>query len=143
MYLDHKNLELDTTAYHFYIACEYDKDGYRMFGYFSKEKSFSVTWDNEVDMEKRNVRNLSCIFVLPFYQRKGYGKFLISFSNSLGKLEGRTGGPETPLSDLGNVAFKSLWTWKILNFLKTHKGNYDEVTIRQIGLGTGILEEKV
>ena len=67
LFLDHKNLELDTTAYHFYVSCEYEPDGYRMFGYFSKEKSFSVKWDNEADLQKRNVRNLSCIFVLPFY----------------------------------------------------------------------------
>ena len=33
--------------------------------------------------------NLACILTLPAYQRKGYGKALISFSYELSKLEGK------------------------------------------------------
>lgn len=33
--------------------------------------------------------NLACILMLPSYQRKGYGKFLISFSYELSKIEGK------------------------------------------------------
>lgn len=33
--------------------------------------------------------NLACILMLPCYQRKGYGKFLISFSYELSKIEGK------------------------------------------------------
>ena len=33
--------------------------------------------------------NLACILTLPSYQRKGYGKFLISFSYELSKIEGK------------------------------------------------------
>jgi len=33
--------------------------------------------------------NLACILTLPCYQRKGYGKFLISMSYELSKIEGK------------------------------------------------------
>jgi hypothetical protein len=46
-------------------------------GYFSKEKASEEGY------------NLACILALPAYQRKGYGKFLISFSYELSKLEGK------------------------------------------------------
>lgn len=36
--------------------------------------------------------NLACILMLPSYQRKGYGKFLISFSYELSKIEGKVRG---------------------------------------------------
>jgi hypothetical protein len=42
---------------------------------------------------------------LPCHQRKGYGRFLIALSYELAKRESRTGTPERPLSDLGQVCF--------------------------------------
>jgi hypothetical protein len=36
--------------------------------------------------------NLACILTLPAYQRKGYGKFLISMSYELSKIEGKVRG---------------------------------------------------
>jgi GNAT superfamily N-acetyltransferase len=41
--------------------------------------------------------NLACILMLPCYQRKGYGKFLISFSYELSKIEGKVRSAQLPM----------------------------------------------
>ena len=78
-----------------------------MVGYFSKEKE-SVEF------------NLSCIMVLPAWQAKGYGKFLIDFSYQLSLIENKVGSPEKPLSFFGHRAYVSYWTNKILGLLLTN-----------------------
>ncbi len=75
LFLDHKTLEYDTTCFLFYIVCEVDTAGAHIVGYFSKEK---------LSQEKYN---LACILTLPAHQRKGYGKFIISLSYELSKIE--------------------------------------------------------
>lgn len=110
LFLDHKNLAVEIDAFYFYILCERKEDGYYIVGYFSKEKDSSEN-------------NLSCIMVLPNVQRAGYGKFLIDFSYQLSILEGKTGSPEKPLSDLGHKTYVSYWTHKVLNLLLQNKNN--------------------
>ena len=105
LFLDHKNIWYEIDAFYFYVLCERKNDGYHMVGYFSKEKQAEM--DN----------NLSCIMILPAWQRYGYGKFLIDFSYQLSLKEGKQGSPEKPLSYFGHRAYVSYWTNRVLNLL--------------------------
>jgi histone acetyltransferase HTATIP len=62
--------------------------------------------------------NVACILALPPYQKHGYGRLMIEFSYGLSKIEGRTGSPEKPLSDLGRVRFIYLWIYMTVYFDK-------------------------
>jgi histone acetyltransferase MYST1 len=106
-----------------------DERGCHLVGYFSKEKHSPEEY------------NLACILTLPPFQRKGYGKFLISLSYELSKLEGKVGSPEKPLSDLGKLSYRSYWTYVILITLRDHKG--EPLSIRQISALTSIKVEDI
>lgn len=128
-FLDHKTLHYDTDVFLFYVLCELDAYGYHIVGYFSKEKY----------SEQGN--NLACILTLPPYQKKGYGGFIISFSYELSKKEGRVGSPEKPLSDLGQISYRSYWCKVILDLLKNYKKK--EISIIDITKITSITTEDV
>mmetsp|Transcript_14290 Transcript_14290/g.25602 ORF Transcript_14290/g.25602 Transcript_14290/m.25602 type:complete len:457 (-) Transcript_14290:123-1493(-) len=129
MFLDHKTLHYDVDPFLFYILCEFDEKGYHIVGYFSKEKY----------SEQGN--NLACILTLPPYQRKGYGRFLMSFSYELSKKEGKVGSPEKPLSDLGQIGYRSYWSRAILEVLAKLKG--ESVSIMELTRVTSIKTEDV
>lgn len=67
-------------------------------GFFSKEK---MSWDNN---------NLACILVFPPWQKQGLGQILMGASYEMSRREGRLGGPEKPLSDLGRIAYMHYWS---------------------------------
>jgi histone acetyltransferase MYST1 len=127
LFLDHKTLYYDVEPFLFYILTETDERGAHIVGYFSKEKSSPEDY------------NLACILTLPPHQRKGYGKFLISFSYELSKLESKVGSPEKPLSDLGKLSYRSYWTHIILTLLREHKD--EPLSIKKISSITAIKVE--
>ena len=117
LFLDHKTLMADVDPFLFYVMCEYDDRGAHIVGYFSKEK------DSDAGC------NLACILTFPSYQKRGYGKFLISFSYELSKLEQKVGTPERPLSDLGLRSYRSFWGRVLLNILKDQQ---DPISVREL-----------
>ena len=128
LFLDHKTLYYDVDLFLFYVMCETDERGCHIVGYFSKEKQSEEGY------------NLACILTLPPYQRKGYGKFLISFSYELSKKERKVGTPERPLSDLGAVSYRGYWTRVLLSLLREHRGT---ISIKELSESTGIKTDDI
>ena len=128
LFLDHKTLYYDVDPFLFYILCEVDSAGCHIVGYFSKEK------------QSQDNYNLACILTFPPYQRKGYGKFLISISYELTKRQNTTGSPEKPLSDLGKISYRSYWAYVILQVLEK---NFESITVNDIARMTGIKTEDI
>ncbi|CAF0946939.1 unnamed protein product [Adineta ricciae] len=136
LFLDHKTLYYDTDPFMFYILTEFDAQGFHIVGYFSKDKESSEDY------------NLSCILTLPPYQKKGYGHFMIEFSYTLSKLEGKIGTPEKPLSDLGLLSYRRYWSEAILQTLLKHKPkdnetDYPSLSINDLSEMTAIKKEDV
>jgi len=129
LFLDHKTLYYDVDLFLFYVLMECDERGYHIVGYFSKEKCSEEGY------------NLACILTLPPYQRKGYGKLLISFSYELSKIEGKVGTPERPLSDLGLVSYRGYWTRELLKIIKDESKQF--VSIKDLSEMTMIKTEDI
>ena len=132
MFLDHKNIYNSIEAFFFYCLCEVKEDGFHFVGYFSKDKIRVI-----------NSNNLSCILVMPFGQRTGYGKILIEMSYALSMIEDKPGGPERPLSDLGHRTYVSFWTRRVVNVLLALDKNQEEISIAVIRDRTGMTENDI
>nr|XP_039253674.1 histone acetyltransferase KAT8-like [Styela clava]XP_039253675.1 histone acetyltransferase KAT8-like [Styela clava]XP_039253676.1 histone acetyltransferase KAT8-like [Styela clava] len=128
LFLDHKTLYFDVEPFLFYILTEVDQYGAHVVGYFSKEK------------ESPDGNNLACILILPPFQRKGYGKFLIAFSYELSKAEHLIGSPEKPLSDLGKLSYRSYWSWVLLEILRDFRGT---LSIKDLSEMTSITQADI
>lgn len=125
LFLDHKFVGEDCSIFLYYVVCEVDQMGCHIVGYFSKVKSLTCK------------NNLACILTLPCHQRKGYGKFIISLSYELSKIEERVGSPEEPISDLGKVSYMSYWTTTLVRLLDGLPVN-TELSIDEISKATSI-----
>nr|XP_057917472.1 histone acetyltransferase KAT6B isoform X1 [Doryrhamphus excisus]XP_057917473.1 histone acetyltransferase KAT6B isoform X1 [Doryrhamphus excisus]XP_057917474.1 histone acetyltransferase KAT6B isoform X1 [Doryrhamphus excisus] len=124
LFLDHKTLYYDVEPFLFYILTKNDKKGCHLVGYFSKEKLCQQKY------------NVSCIMILPQYQRQGFGRFLIDFSYLLTRQEGQAGSPEKPLSDLGRLSYLAYWKSVILEYLYKHPDKH--VSVKGISRATGM-----
>lgn len=166
LFLGSKTLYYDVEPFLFYVMTENDEFGCHFVGYFSKEKrdwtppldsraSIEIGADpmingaqakagaNAIDAPGNNV---SCILVFPVHQRHGFGRTLIEFSYLLTRVEGRTGSPEKPLSDLGLVSYRSYWRGVmcrlLLGYKEAPRGSYD-ISFVSIARATGMTIDDV
>ena len=68
------------------------------------------------------------------------GKLLIDTAYQITMREGKVGSPEKPLSDLGQLSFRSYWTQILLQALSAHRGN---LSIGDISSMTAIKTEDI
>lgn len=160
LFVDHKSVFFDVASFLFYILTftdPNDPDNYHILGYFSKEK---LSWD---------ANNLACILIFPPYQHKQLGKLLMGVSYKLSGWErdtGLIGGPEKPLSEMGQKSYIRFWEERLARYLLTHSLEEDDsndsqpqksrpskasrkhfpreqMSVHNIGLATGMLTEDV
>ncbi|KEY81203.1 histone acetyltransferase Esa1 [Aspergillus fumigatus] len=129
LFLDHKTLYYDVDPFLFYCMCTRDETGCHLVGYFSKEKDSAEGY------------NLACILTLPQYQRRGFGRLLISFSYELSKREGKLGSPEKPLSDLGLLGYRQYWRETLVEILM--EPGRETVSENELALLTSMTEKDV
>jgi histone acetyltransferase SAS3 len=128
LFLGSKTLYYDVEPFLFYIMTENDEFGCHFVGYFSKEK------------RSTSQNNVSCILVMPIYQRRGFGHMLIEFSYLLTKAEQKTGSPEKPLSDMGLVSYRGYWRLMMCYQLVNEKGS---LSINELSKRTGMTPDDV
>ncbi|KAF7160412.1 hypothetical protein CNMCM5623_005967 [Aspergillus felis] len=128
LFLGSKTLYYDVEPFLFYVMTEFDDLGCHFVGYFSKEKRPS------------SANNVSCILTLPIHQRKGYGNLLIDFSYLLTRIEGKTGSPEKPLSDMGLVSYRNYWRLILSYQLRNQKA---PISIAELSERTGMTADDV
>ncbi|KAJ5661327.1 uncharacterized protein N7484_000699 [Penicillium longicatenatum] len=158
LFLDHKTVFFDVATFLYYILTFTDPvnaENYHVLGFYSQEK---LSWD---------ANNLACICVFPPYQHRQLGKLLMGVSYKLSGWDspgGYIGGPEKPLSDLGQKSYNRFWAERIARYLLRGKHGEDAsqitpnksnspskrkklqreiMTVEEIGLATGMLTEDV
>ncbi|KAL9011882.1 MAG: hypothetical protein Q9180_009143 [Flavoplaca navasiana] len=92
-----------------------------------------MSWDNN---------NLACILVFPPWQRKGLGKILMGISYELSRFEGRIGGPEKPLSELGRIGYLKFWQARVATALLDLR-NKGTLSVEEIADACWMLPEDV
>ena len=90
-----------------------------------------MSWDNN---------NLACILIFPPWQRQGLGKILMGASYELSKWEGRIGGPEKPLSELGRKGYIKFWEARVANTILGIKLK-TTMTVEEIATSCWLLPE--
>lgn len=92
-----------------------------------------MSWDNN---------NVACILIFPPWQKRGLGQILMAVSYELGKREGRFGGPERPLSALGQKGYIAFWCGEVYRHLLSCPAK-KITTVKSISEETYILPDDV
>ncbi|KAB2569684.1 Males-absent on the first protein [Lasiodiplodia theobromae] len=132
LFLDTKSVFYDVTTFLYYLLVNTNPmtGSRQVIGFFSKEK---MSWDNN---------NLACILVFPPWQRQGLGQMLMGVSYELSRREGRIGGPEKPLSELGRRGYTAYWSATIARYILSVPMKRN-VTLRDVSAATYILLEDI
>lgn len=128
LFIEHKAAFYDVDQFNYYVLCECDDYGAHIAAFYSVEITMS-----------ENI--LSCIVVLPPYQKKGYGRLLISLSYEIARRSGICSGPERPLSDMGHAAYLSYWKDTIMEVILNYRENSGDVSV--LSARTNIEEKDV
>jgi hypothetical protein len=124
----------DVTTFLYYLLVHTDRAAHpprsQVVGFFSKEK---LSWDNN---------NLACIIVFPPWQKRGLGQILMAVSYELSKREGRLGGPEKPLSELGRRAYIHFWASTIVRYIIAAPAK-KTITVKEISEDTYIIPDDI
>ncbi|KAI9658718.1 MAG: hypothetical protein M1821_002278 [Bathelium mastoideum] len=132
LFLETKSVFYDVTTFLYYLLIHTDPDTreQQVVGFFSKEK---LSWDNN---------NLACIIVFPPWQRRGLGQLLMGASYELSRREGRLGGPEKPLSEMGLKGYILYWSGAISRYLLTVSSK-KSMTVRAVSEETYVQPEDI
>ncbi|GMM45272.1 histone acetyltransferase [Pichia kluyveri] len=125
-FLDNKSIFYHLEYFDFYVIYQHlDRHEVPM-GFYSREL---LSWDSN---------NLSCICVMPCYQKRRLGTKLIDFSYNLTKYEQQISGPEHPLSELGKITYLNYWCRTIaILFVYGELSAKKYVTLQMISEATG------
>lgn len=131
-FLDNKSIFYDLDYFDFYVAYQIlDRIEVPM-GFYSREL---LSWESN---------NLSCICVLPCYQKRGLGTKLIDFSYNLSKYEQQISGPERPFSPLGKLTYLRYWCRCLsLSFVYGSLSTKKYVTLQSISETIGFRIEDI
>ncbi|KAI6196548.1 Histone acetyltransferase [Aphelenchoides besseyi] len=99
---------------------------------------WEVSGQKEKEIKPTGNNNLSCLLILPWMQRKGYGVFLIDMSYQLSLRERKIGSPEHPLSDAGLKTYRQYWYAAIMSYVREKLYNNEKLDLIDIKEQTGI-----
>lgn len=131
-FLDNKSIFYDLDYFDFYVAYQVLDRVEVPMGFYSREL---LSWESN---------NLSCICVMPCYQKRGLGTKLIDFSYKLSEYEQQISGPERPLSPLGKLTYLRYWCRCLsLSFVYGCLSTKTKVTLQMISETIGFRNEDI
>ncbi|KAI9706895.1 MAG: hypothetical protein M1820_004674 [Bogoriella megaspora] len=132
LFLETKSVFFDVATFLYYLLIYTDPltQEPQVVGFFSKEK---LSWENN---------NLACIIIFPPWQKRGLGQILMGVSYELSKREGRVGGPEKPLSELGLKGYMQYWSALLSRYLASCPAK-KSITVRSISEDTYMQSEDI